>query len=385
MWGKRDDMVVHQTEPFNAEPPPAALAGPLTLADAFYSRNHGSIPQIDRSTWRLRVDGLVHRELDLVLADLQERFQPRTEVATLACAGNRRAGLMAVRDIPGQTPWGPAAISTAEWTGVRLADVLAAAGPTPGAAHIAFTAPDVSQVADPPQPFGGSIPLRKALSDEVLLAWSMNGQPLPAAHGGPVRVVVPGYIGARSVKWVQSITALAQPSDNYFQAADYRLLPPDADPTRPGQGFALGPVALTSAILSPTMAPAWPPAPPTSPATPSPVTAGPSSASMSHPTEGRPGSRPPSTTRPAGGRGSNGTPPWTSRPVAGRSPPGRGTTPASRSPSPPPPCGTPWVTATTPGPAYRSMCADLLWRGQRCRCRKAAAALAASVTYGSVS
>ena len=251
MWGKRDDMIVHQTEPFNAEPPPAALAGPLTPADAFYSRNHGSIPQIDPSTWRLRVDGLVHRELDLFLADLQERFQPRTEVATLACAGNRRAGLMAVRDIPGQTPWGPAAISTAEWTGVRLADVLAAAGPTPGAAHIAFTAPDVAQVADPPQPFGGSIPLRKALSEEVLLAWSMNGQPLPAAHGGPVRVVVPGYIGARSVKWVQSITALAQPSDNYFQAADYRLLPPDADPTRPGQGFALGPVGLTSAILSP--------------------------------------------------------------------------------------------------------------------------------------
>ncbi|MBM0236508.1 sulfite oxidase [Micromonospora sp. ATA32] len=251
MWGKRDDMIVHQTEPFNAEPPPAALAGLLTMADAFYSRNHGSIPEVDPSTWRLRVDGLVARELDLSLADLEERFPPRTEVATLACAGNRRAELMAVRDIPGQTPWGPGAISTAEWTGVRLADVLAAAGPASGAAHIAFGAPDVAQVADPPQPFGGSIPLRKALADEVLLAWSMNGQPLPTAHGGPVRVVVPGYIGARSVKWVHRITAQAHPSDNYFQTLDYRLLPPDADPTRPGEGFALGPMALTSAIISP--------------------------------------------------------------------------------------------------------------------------------------
>jgi sulfite oxidase len=251
MWGKREDMVVHGREPFNAEPPAAALAGrPLTPVEAFYSRNHGPFPDLDPATWRLRVDGLVGRELVLSLAELQQRFPPRTEVATLECAGNRRAELMAVRPIPGQVPWGPATISTAEWTGVSLADVLAAAGPRPGAAHVAFMAPDVSPSVDPPQPYGSSIPLPKACSGEVLLAWAMNGAPLPRIHGGPVRVVVPGYIGARSVKWVQRITAQAQPSDSYFQAEDYRLLPPDAEPG-PGKGISLGSLTMTSAILSP--------------------------------------------------------------------------------------------------------------------------------------
>jgi sulfite oxidase len=251
MWNKRDDMVVHGTEPFNAEPPPAALAGQaLTPVEAFYSRNHGPFPDLDPATWRLRVDGLVDRELVLSLADLQQRYRPRTEVVTLVCAGNRRAELMTVRPIPGQVPWGPATISTAEWTGASLADVLAAAEPGPGAAHVAFTASDVSPSVHPPQPYGSSIPLPKACSGEVLLAWAMNGQPLPRVHGGPVRVVVPGYIGARSVKWVRRITAQAQPSDSYFQAEDYRLLPADAKPA-PGRGISLGSLNLTSAILSP--------------------------------------------------------------------------------------------------------------------------------------
>ncbi|POX42743.1 sulfite oxidase [Streptomyces sp. Ru73] len=251
MWGKREDMVVHEEEPFNAEPPRAALAGrPLTEVAAFYSRNHGPVPRLDPSSWRLRVDGLVDRELELSLDELRSRFRPRTEVATLACAGNRRAGLAAVRPVPG-APWGPAAISTAEWTGVRLADVLRAAGPRTGAAHIAFLGADESPCTQPPQPFGGSVPLSKARGGEVLLAWSMNGEPLPAVHGGPVRVVVPGYIGARSVKWVRRLTARAEPSQNHFQAVDYRLLPPDADAHRPGQGVPLGPLALNAEILSP--------------------------------------------------------------------------------------------------------------------------------------
>jgi sulfite oxidase len=249
MWGKRDDMVVHDKEPFNAEPPPAALAGQaLTPVEAFYSRNHGPFPDLDPAAWQLRVEGLVDRELVFSLPELQQRFRPRTEVATLVCAGNRRAELLAVRDIPGQVPWGPATVSTAEWTGASLADVLAEAGPGAGAGHVAFTAPDVSPSVH--QPYGSSIPLPKASSGEVLLAWAMNGRPQPRVHGGPLRVVVPGYIGARSVKWVQCISAKAEPSDNYFQAEDYRLLPPDAEPA-PGRGIALGPLTMTSAILSP--------------------------------------------------------------------------------------------------------------------------------------
>ncbi|GLW07276.1 sulfite oxidase [Microtetraspora sp. NBRC 13810] len=257
-------MVVHEAEPYNAEPPRCALADrPLTPLDAFYGRNHGPIPELDTSGWRLTVDGLVDRPAELTLDDLRGRFPHREIAATLQCAGNRRAELLDVRGIPGEHPWGPGAISTARWTGVRLADVLAAAALRPEAAHVAFAAPDVSRIAVPPQPFGGSIPVAKAVAGEVLLAWAMNGEPLPAAHGGPVRVVVPGWIGARSVKWLQRITAQAEPSRNYFQATAYRILPAGADPAAagPGDGISLGPVSLNCDILRPAPGDQLPPGP----------------------------------------------------------------------------------------------------------------------------
>jgi sulfite oxidase len=155
-----------------------------------------------------------------------------------------------VRDIPGEELWGPCATSTATWTGARLADVLRSAGLDDEARHIGFGAPDVTKLAHPTQTYGSSIPVGKSSSDEVLLAWQMNGQDLPAVHGGPVRVVVPGYIGARSVKWLDRVTASRQPSDSYFQSTAYRLLPADGTPG-PGVGISLGPVALNSAILVP--------------------------------------------------------------------------------------------------------------------------------------
>ena len=253
-WDKRSDMVVHEVEPYNAEPPPAALSSAvITALDTFYSRNHGPVPELDPATWRLRVDGLVDHELSLTLADLRSGFPQRSTVATLQCAGNRRADLIDVRDIPGEDPWGPGATSTARWTGVSLADVLAAAGVQDGARDVAFDAPDVSQLADPPQPYGGSVGLAKALAGEVLLAWEMNDEPLTPLHGAPLRVVVPGYIGARSVKWLERIGLQDRPSDNYFQATAYRLLPAEADPDTavPGDGLSLGAVAVNSAILTP--------------------------------------------------------------------------------------------------------------------------------------
>ncbi|WP_295696939.1 sulfite oxidase [Lapillicoccus sp.] len=253
-WDKRSDTTVHEQDPYNAEPSRAALVGHMiTPADTFYSRNHGPIPAVAPIDWRLRVDGLVDTPLLLSLADLRSGFPEREVVATMQCAGARRADFLPVRDIPGEAPWGPCAISTARWTGVSLGDVLAAAGLRPETAHVSFAAPDVSQVADPPATYGSSIPVDKARSPEVLLAWAMNGEPLARVHGAPVRVVVPGYIGARSVKWVSALTASAAPSDNYFQSTAYRLLPADADPTTsgPGVGFSLGPVALNADILSP--------------------------------------------------------------------------------------------------------------------------------------
>jgi len=250
----RGDMITHTVEPLNAEPPGAVLGeSDLTGADTFYVRNHGPIPDIQPDSWRLRVSGLVDRPLELSLAALRERFATYDVVAVLECAGNRRAGLMKVRDMPGEEPWGSGAVGNARWTGARLADVLAAAGIADGARHVAFQAPDVSPQASPPQPFGASIPLGKALGGEVLLAYAMNGQPLARVHGAPVRVVVPGYIGARSVKWVEQITVQAEPSANYFQVS-YRLLPAEVDPgsAGPADGFTLGPLPVNAAILTPT-------------------------------------------------------------------------------------------------------------------------------------
>jgi sulfite oxidase len=249
-FGKRDDLVVHQEDPFNAETGVGALAEAVTDTDAFYVRNHGPVPEIDPDAWRLRVSGMVSRELSLSLPTLHEAFREQTVTATLQCAGNRRAGLIAIRDIPGEAPWGPGATGTARWTGVALADVLTVAGPLAEATDVAFEGADVSPEATPAQPFGGSIPLDKALRSEVLLAWAMNGEPLAAVHGAPLRVVVPGYIGARSVKWLERIELRSEPWPGYFQHVAYRLVAADGAPG-PGIGMPLGLVALNSDVLSP--------------------------------------------------------------------------------------------------------------------------------------
>ena len=237
-FGKPPDTIVHQREPLNAETPREALAGaPLTSVEHFYVRNHGPVPE---TAGPLRVDGLVAEPLELSLADLQAL--PRRELTvTLQCAGNRRADLMRVRDIPGESPWGPGATGTARWAGAALADVLAAAGIDPSARHVGLTGADRSEEADPPQLYEISIPRHKALRPEVLLAWEMNGEPLAPVHGAPLRAVVPGYIGARSVKWLERIELRAEPSDGYYQAVAYRLF-----------DIPLGEVALNGDILSAT-------------------------------------------------------------------------------------------------------------------------------------
>jgi sulfite oxidase len=249
-FGKRDDLVVHQEAPFNAETSVESLGDSVTETNAFYVRNHGRVPEIDPGAWRLRVEGMVGRTLSLSLATLREAFRERTVTATLQCAGNRRARLMAIRDIPGEAAWGPGATGTALWTGVALADVLALAGPLPGASDVGLEGADLCPEAEPAQRFGGSIPLDKALRSEVLLAWAMNGEPLAGVHGAPVRVVVPGYIGARSVKWLERIELRSEPWVGYFQRVAYRLVPADGTPG-PDVGMPLGLVALNSEILSP--------------------------------------------------------------------------------------------------------------------------------------
>ncbi len=246
-------MIVHSRDPLNAETPRAGLLAPLTPATDFYVRNHGPIPPPPE---RFRVGGLVERELELTVADLRARFAARELVVTLQCAGNRREGLMAVRDIPGEMPWGPGATGTATWRGAGLADVLAAAGLRDAAAHVELVGAEPA--VESGAPFGGSIPRQKALAGDVLLAWEMNGAPLTPEHGAPLRAIVPGYIGARSVKWLTHVTALAEPSRNHFYAVAYRLIPAD-DPG--GEGVALGAVAVNADVIVPAPGAAVAPGP----------------------------------------------------------------------------------------------------------------------------
>ena len=251
-FGKHPDTLVRQDRPFNAGPPPRHLARFLTPVEHFFVRSHGDVPQVDPGSYRLILNGMVRKPLRISLEEL--RRLPRVSVvATLQCAGNRRLEMAAVRPIPGELGWGAEAVSTAEWKGVPLRDLLAAVEPACAAKHVAFSAFDETERHGQRFTFGGSIPLDKALSPEVLLAYEMNGGDLPPVHGAPLRVVVPGYIGARSVKWLSAITLQDEPSDNYFQAKAYRLFGPQVDHDNVDweSGLMLGPFNVGSVISSP--------------------------------------------------------------------------------------------------------------------------------------
>jgi DMSO/TMAO reductase YedYZ molybdopterin-dependent catalytic subunit/glyoxylase-like metal-dependent hydrolase (beta-lactamase superfamily II) len=251
---KHPSLVVWTDEPLNAETPLELLCeATITPTDLFYVRNHGPVPAVDPSAYRLTVNGLAGEQLTLSLDDLRGQFAPATVKAALTCAGNRRSELTAIAAIPGQVPWGPGATGNAIWSGVRLRDVLGVAGLDSEQGHVAFSGLDQVEEEGELLEFGGSIPLERALRADVLLADEMNGEPLPALHGYPLRVVVPGYIGARSVKWVSSITVQSEPSTNYFQARTYRLFPSHvrSETSTSERGFALGALPVNCAICHP--------------------------------------------------------------------------------------------------------------------------------------
>ncbi|HXE60062.1 MAG TPA: sulfite oxidase [Gemmatimonadaceae bacterium] len=224
----------------------------LTPVDQFFTRSHGKIPTIDPKTWRLEVDGLCAKARSFTLQDLRA-FPRRTVPATLICAGLRRNEYLLLGPLPGELPWGPQAASTGEWTGVRLRDVIDMVGVAPGVRYVEFTGLDSVERHGHAFGFGGSIDLEKALDGDVILATELNGEPLPPVHGFPMRAVVPGWIGARSVKWLGRITFLAQPSENYFQTQAYRVQH-KPDPSKPrdvSAGVALSTISLNAVILDP--------------------------------------------------------------------------------------------------------------------------------------
>ncbi len=245
---------VLDAEGLNAGPPPeqAGLEA-VTPVSRFFTRNHAPIPDVDPATWRLRVQGLVREPLALSLEDLGRRFLRHRVPATLVCAGLRREELARHRPIPGELVWGLEPAGTAVWGGVALRDVLLAAGVLDAAAHVGLTGLDAVERHQRRFGFGGSIPIAKAMAPEVLLADEMNGAPLTPLHGAPLRLIVPGYIGARSVKWLGEVELRAEASENYFQAEAYRVqrTVDPADPRDVRQGLPLGEQPLNTVVLTP--------------------------------------------------------------------------------------------------------------------------------------
>jgi sulfite oxidase len=251
---KHEKFIVHSASPYNAEPPLELLRENfVTPNELFYARNHGNIPEMDAPHYRLVVDGMVERALEFSLDTLLNDIPKRTVMATMQCAGNRRDQLMAVQEIPGEVPWAAGAIGNAFWSGVPLKEILNAAGVKLGAQYIAMTGADDVMRHDENVGFGGSIALDKALANEVLLAYEMNGKPLEPIHGYPLRLLVPGYIGARSVKWLTRLTLQTMPSQNYFQAHAYQLFPPQtsAETADWNAGLQLSELAVNCVITSP--------------------------------------------------------------------------------------------------------------------------------------
>jgi DMSO/TMAO reductase YedYZ molybdopterin-dependent catalytic subunit len=174
---------------------------------------------VDPAAWRLTVGGLVANELTLSLDDLRAR--PATSLAvTMECAGNGRARLV---PRPVSQPWLLEAVGNAEWTGVRLADLLDEAGVADDAVEVLFRGLDRGVEGGEEQQYERSLALAEARRDEVLLAYAMNGAPLPPQHGFPMRLIVPGWYGMTSVKWLEAITVLDRPFEGYQQARGYRF------------------------------------------------------------------------------------------------------------------------------------------------------------------
>jgi sulfite oxidase len=246
--------LVHDAEGLNTAVWPVRAVRLVTPVDHFFTRSHAPVPRIDPTDWRLEVDGLVDRPGSFSLEELLGSFPRQSVTATLVCAGLRRDEFLSLGPLPGELPWGPEAISTGEWSGVALRDVLRAVGVGERARHVEFIGLDDVERQGHRSGFGGSIDLAKALSAEVLLASELNGAPLPAVHGFPVRVIVPGWIGARSVKWLGRIRLAEEPSRNYFQSKAYRVqrkLNP-LDPRDVSGGVAMSGVPLNAVIVDPT-------------------------------------------------------------------------------------------------------------------------------------
>ncbi|CAK5270646.1 unnamed protein product [Mycena citricolor] len=238
------------------------MQGKITDNKFHFVRNHGGIPDIQEDAFELEIGGLVNKSVKLSLKDLKDASKfPQEEVTvTLQCSGTRR--LEQIAQYPGDgdelinAPWGEGAIGTAVYRGVSLKKVLkvACGGVLPECKHLEFIGADTYFKKGQVYNYAVSVPYRKVRArEEVLLAWEMNGAPLPKSHGAPLRVVVTGYIGARSCKWVYRITALAEPSLGPVQAQEYLYYTQQIGKQNAlsSNGFSIQQMPVSSAIMEP--------------------------------------------------------------------------------------------------------------------------------------
>jgi DMSO/TMAO reductase YedYZ molybdopterin-dependent catalytic subunit len=239
-----DKMRVMTKRPLNAETPPEAMRSWITDNDVFFKRNQGQIPEkpVSLTDWRLRIDGLVNRELTMSYDDL--RRLPKVEVAdTLECSGNSRSLLK--KKATGN-PWTVGGVGNAVWGGIWLNILLQEAGLKKDAHHVSFEGFD-KPLGSAGIKFIRSIPIEKAMSS-TLLAFEMNGQPLPVEHGHPLRALALGWTGASCVKWLKKITVLDKPFEGFFMDKVYRVFQKGEDPK---SGEVVTNIQVKSIIVEP--------------------------------------------------------------------------------------------------------------------------------------
>ena len=238
----KEKLIVRSPRPLNLEAPLAELTGEITPYELFYVRNNYDGPEIDPAQYVLKVDGEVDNPLTLRLDDLR-RMEQVTQTVTLECAGNGR-GFHSPKASGIQ--WEHGAVGNAVWKGVRLADVLRMARPRPAARHVVPNGNDAPPTPQAPD-FIRSHPLWKAMEPHTMIALEMNGKPVPHLHGGPARLLVPGWIGSASIKWVAQITLADREWNGPFMQRSYRS--PRAED--PKETYSLQSLECKSVIVRP--------------------------------------------------------------------------------------------------------------------------------------